>query len=229
MNQEKIGNLIKEIRKNNNLTQKELADKLGVTYQAVSKWETGLNIPDIAIIRQISKMYNIDINEILDGEKKKKRKNIFIIVSILLLIMLSISIVVIIRNRHSDDIELKTLSTNCSDFKINGSAAYNEKRASLYISTIDYCGVSDNTVYDNISCTLYEEKDGKKVSINACDDLSNTTLENYLKEARIKVDNYSSTCKVITDANLYLEIVAKENGENKEYKIPINLDDTCTN
>ena len=85
MNQEKIGNLIKEIRKNNNLTQKELADKLGVTYQAVSKWETGLNIPDIAIIRQISKMYNIDINEILDGEKKKKRKYIFIIVSILLL------------------------------------------------------------------------------------------------------------------------------------------------
>ena len=227
MNQEKIGSLIKEIRKKNNLTQKELADKLGVTYQAVSKWETGLNIPDIAIIKQISEMYNIDINEILDGEKKK-RKNIFVLITVILLILFSVSIIVIIKNRHSDDIELKTLSTSCSDFKINGSAAYNDKRASLYISTIDYCGVSDDTVYDNISCTLYEEKDGKKVNINTCDDLSNTTLENYLKEARIKVDNYSSTCKVITDANLYLEIVAKENGTNKEYKIPINLEDTCT-
>ena len=227
MNQEKIGNFIKEIRKKNNLTQKELADKLGVTYQAVSKWETGLNIPDIAIIRQISKMYDVDINEILDGEKKKKKKNIFILMTIVLLILFSISVAIIIKNRHNDDIKLNTISTSCSDFKINGSVAYNEKRASLYISTIDYCGVSDNTVYDNISCTLYEEKDGKKVSINSCDNLNNITLENYLKEARIKVNNYSSTCKVITDAKLYLEIKAISNDENKEYIIPLDLDDSC--
>ena len=124
MNQEKIGSFIKKIRKDNNLTQKELADKLGVTYQAVSKWENGLNIPDIGIIKEISKMYNIEIDELLSGEKKKKRKNIFIIVSILLLIMLSVSIVVIIKNRHSDSITSNTISTSCSDFKINGFATY---------------------------------------------------------------------------------------------------------
>ena len=45
MNQEKFGKLIKSIRKEHNLTQKELADKLGVTFQAVSKWETGLSFP----------------------------------------------------------------------------------------------------------------------------------------------------------------------------------------
>ena len=226
MNQEKIGSFIKKIRKDNNLTQKELADKLGVTYQAVSKWENGLNIPDIGIIKEISKLYNIDINEMLDGERKKK-KNIFILITVILVILFGISISIIIKNIHNDDIKLNTLSTSCSDFKINGSVAYNEKRASLYISTLDYCGVSDNTVYDSISCTLYEEKDGKKVSINSCDNLNNTTLENYLKEARIKVNNYSSTCKIITDAKLYLEINATKNNDSKEYIIPIDLNDDC--
>lgn len=227
MNQEKIGNFIKEIRKKNNLTQKELADKLGVTYQAVSKWETGLNIPDIAIIRQISKMYNVDINEILDGEKKKKKRDIFILITIVLIILFGISIFVIVKNKHSDDIHLKTLTTSCSDFKINGTVAYSEKKASLFISEIDYCGITDNKVYDNVSCTLYEEKDGKKVEINACNDLNNTTLQNYLDNARIKVDNYSSTCKTIGDAKLYLEIKANSNTENNEYIIPIELDDSC--
>ena len=227
MNQEKIGSFIKKIRKDNNLTQKELADKLGVTYQAVSKWENGLNIPDIGIIKEISKIYNIEIDELLSGEKKKKRKNIFIIVSIVLLIMLSVSIVVIIKNRHSDDISLNTISTSCSDFKINGIAAYNSQKATIQISKIDYCGVEDNKVYDSISCTLYEEKDGKKIAVNTCDNLTNTTLENYLDKTNIRVDNYSSTCKVFTDANLYLEITAISSSESKEYTIPINLDDSC--
>jgi len=75
MNQEKIGQFIKKIREENKLTQKELADKLGVTYQAVSKWENGKNVPDISILKEMSKMFNIDIDEILDGEKKNKNKN----------------------------------------------------------------------------------------------------------------------------------------------------------
>ena len=226
MNQEKIGNFIKEIRKKNNLTQKELADRLGVTYQAVSKWETGLNIPDIGIIRQISKMYNIDINEILDGEKNKK-KNILIIIIVVLVLLFGISIYIIVKNIHSDDIALKTLTTSCSNFKINGSAAYTENRTSLYISDIKYCGVEDNTIYDNISCTLYEEKNGKKTAINTCTKMNNISLEKYLDSASIKVDNYSSTCRVITDAKLYLEITAINNDSTKEYTIPIDLSDNC--
>lgn len=47
MDQEKFGKFIKQIRKDHNLTQKQLAEKYNVTYQAVSKWETGKNMPDI--------------------------------------------------------------------------------------------------------------------------------------------------------------------------------------
>ena len=79
MDQEKFGKLIKEIRKKNNLTQKQFADKYNVTYQAVSKWENGLNMPDTSLIRQISKDFNISLDELFDGmykknNYKKKRK-----------------------------------------------------------------------------------------------------------------------------------------------------------
>ena len=83
MDQEKFGKLIKEIRKKNNLTQKQFADKYNVTYQAVSKWENGLNMPDILLIRQISKDFNISLDELFDGEYKKTiiKKGVHIISS----------------------------------------------------------------------------------------------------------------------------------------------------
>ncbi len=62
MDQEKIGKFIKQIRQDHHLTQKDLAEKLGVTYQAVSKWENGKNIPDIAILQIISKKFNLNID-----------------------------------------------------------------------------------------------------------------------------------------------------------------------
>ena len=57
--------------------------------------------------------------------------------------------------------------------------------------------------------------------------MSNISLEKYLDSASIKVDNYSSTCRVITDAKLYLEITAINNDSTKEYTIPIDLSDNC--
>ena len=91
MNQEKIGQLIKKIRKENNLTQKEFADKYGVTYQAVSKWENGKNIPDISLIKQISSDFNIDIEDILEG-KIVRHKNYKPIIAMAILITIGIII-----------------------------------------------------------------------------------------------------------------------------------------
>ena len=65
----RIGNLIKELRIKSNLTQNEFANKYGVTYQAVSKWENGKNIPDISVLKLICEDYNISLDSILDGMK----------------------------------------------------------------------------------------------------------------------------------------------------------------
>ena len=64
----KIGKYIKKLRIDNHFTQKDLADKLGVTYQAVSKWENGKNIPDISVLKEMSNLFNVEISEILNGE-----------------------------------------------------------------------------------------------------------------------------------------------------------------
>ena len=78
MNSDQFGKKIRELRKKSNLTQKEFADKLGVTYQAVSKWENGKNMPDITLIKEISNIFKVDIEELLTGKNKRKKKNKFI-------------------------------------------------------------------------------------------------------------------------------------------------------
>ena len=168
MDTEKIGQLIKKIRKENHLTQKQFADKYGVTYQAVSKWENGKNLPDVSLIKEICKDFNMNMESMLEGtlakEKKKKRKIIFILGTLLLIILLGATFVIVFKNKN--DFEFKTISTTCKEFTLNGSIAYNNNQSSIYISNIDYCGKKDNTLYEEISCSLYEEKAGKKANMN---------------------------------------------------------------
>ena len=225
MNQDKIGNFIKSIRKDNNLTQKEFADKFGVTYQAVSKWENGKNIPDLSILKQICDEFNVDIDELLNGEKKTKRKKTIILIPILLLIVIGI---IILLNNRDRDFEFKTMSSNCSDFKITGSAAYNKDKTSIYISNIEFCGTGEEEKYKEINCTLYEKSNENKKKISSCKKEKNINLKDYLKEIDIKVDNYSATCRRLTSNNLVLEISALNN-ENKTitYTVPIRLNDNC--
>ncbi len=74
MNQEKIGKFIAEQRKLNNLTQEELATKLGITKNAVSKWERGLGLMDMSLLKPLSEILQVSINEILAGEKIKSNE-----------------------------------------------------------------------------------------------------------------------------------------------------------
>lgn len=69
MNTEKIGRFIAKKRKEKNLTQKELALKLNITDRAVSKWERGMGCPDISLLEELSKILDINIIELLNGEE----------------------------------------------------------------------------------------------------------------------------------------------------------------
>ena len=68
MDQEKIGKFIAEIRKQKKLTQEQLAEKLGVSINAVSKWERGICLMDMSLLKPLSKILGVSINEILAGE-----------------------------------------------------------------------------------------------------------------------------------------------------------------
>lgn len=227
MNQEKIGQFIKKIREDNKLTQKELADKLGVTFQAVSKWENGKNVPDIAIIKEMSKMFNIDIDEILDGEKKDKKKNNYYYPIGLVLILLALLLFGIVYY-NNDDYEFKTITTTCSDFKISGSAAYNKDKATIYISNVEFCGKEDTNKYKSITCTLYETYNDTKTKISDCNKKKDINLEDFLKELQINTNHSSKTCKNLSKSSLTIEIEAKdENNKITKYTIPIKLNDSC--
>lgn len=72
MNQNRIGKFIANQRKLKNLTQEQLAEKLGITKNAVSKWERGICLMDMSLLKPLSEILDVSINEILAGEKIKK-------------------------------------------------------------------------------------------------------------------------------------------------------------
>lgn len=234
MDQEKFGNFIKEIRKKNNLTQKQLADKYNVTYQAVSKWENGKNMPDTSLIKQMSIDFNVSLEEMFDGELKKKKSNWknLILIIFFLIVILVIMLLIIISQNNDSDFKFKTLSSNCDNFNISGNIAYNDKKSSIYITNIKYCGGNDTEKYKEIECILYESNNDieKKISSYSYTEEENITLEDFLQTVTLSVDNYKKTCKEYSENSLYLLINAK-NSNNKitSYKIPLSLEQSCSN
>lgn len=225
MNQEKIGKLIKKIRINNKLSQKEFADKYGVTPQAVSKWETGKNIPDIAILKEICNDNNLKVDEFLSA-KSKEKKNVILIMISLAIIIVGIGIISVIHG--NDGFKLKTISSACEEFGLYGSIAYNKSKSSIYIDNVTYCGEEVLPRYKKISCTLFESENGTINVINSyeSDGDKSLTIDTFLKDYSFKVDNYEHSCNNFKRDSFYLEIKAVTlDGKVEIHKIPLILED----
>lgn len=129
MEQEKIGKFIAKLRKEKNMTQEQLAEKMGVSINAVSKWERGLSFPDVSLYKKLCKELDISIEELINGEKdnseeakekaiistinetnkiKKKSKKLVIILSTIFVIIV---LVLIYYNKN-----LKVDLVNDSDY-----------------------------------------------------------------------------------------------------------------
>ena len=232
------GKMIKELRIKHQMTQREFAEKLGVTYQAVSKWENGKSMPDILLLKEISILFDVDIDELLTGKKKEKNNNInekkidskYIILFVLVIFLFIIGIFgYFIYLKKSSDFEFKKMVSNCDDFTLDGSAAYNNDKTSIYISGVDYCGEDNNMVYKQFECTLYESYRDTKKKIGTCGTSSEKMLlEEFLEDVTLHVNNYVASCKMFTSSSLYLEILATDElNRNTTYQIPISLEDDC--
>ena len=68
-------NIILKLRTERGMSQDELADKIMVTRQAVSRWEHGSNMPDISLLAELADFYDVSIPEIIDGERKSENMN----------------------------------------------------------------------------------------------------------------------------------------------------------
>ncbi|MDD6756852.1 MAG: helix-turn-helix transcriptional regulator [bacterium] len=231
MNQEKIGKFILDLRKQNKMTQKELADKLNVTAQAVSKWENGRGIPDIEILQKISTEFNVNIDSILNGEKGKKKISMkYLLIILLVIILLGIVIYLLLNSKDYNFTDIKSTSNN---FNVNGVAAYSSDKNSIYISKIEYLDGDEEEKYVGMECTLYESHDNLEEKVSQCGSLKEEkqtpkTLSELLKETEFKVENFSCTSKNIKNSNLYISInVLDTEGKITTYKVPLVLTGTC--
>ena len=230
MNQN-IPKIIKDIRSKNNYTQQQLADILGVTYQAVSKWENGKNLPDVAILQDISEKFNIDIELLFTGKKKKKKLTL-VVLSILILAIIGFGISFILNDKES--FEFQNLISNNKDFKVNGVIAFSAKQTSIYISDIKTT-IKDDTKYSVLECTLYELNGKSHTMISKCGDISdkeackNNSLSELLKNVTFNIKDFSRSCKNFENNDLYLDInVIDEKNKNINYKVPLLLEKKCT-
>lgn len=136
----KVGKLIQKLRKEQKLTQQELGNMLGVSPKTISKWETGNGLPDISFLKRISEIFNITIEELLEGALNKKRKRninykkIIFIIPIFLIIILSVTILTI---HHPNQ---KAEHDNCTVIKtyyIDNIGESNDEKY-LYITVHEY-------------------------------------------------------------------------------------------
>ena len=72
MNQQKMGEFLRELRKRKGLTQEELGERFFITSRTVSRWETGASLPDLTILVELADFYDVDIRELIDGERKSE-------------------------------------------------------------------------------------------------------------------------------------------------------------
>ena len=72
MDQIKVGAFLKDLRKEKEITQEQLAEELGVSGRTISRWETGKNMPDISLLVEIAEFFDVSIPEIIKGERKSE-------------------------------------------------------------------------------------------------------------------------------------------------------------
>lgn len=240
MNQEKIGKYIYEQRTKNNLTQSALADKLSVTAQAISKWENGRGIPDIEQLNKLSEIFNVDIKEIINGEKieknKKTKKYRYIIVGFILILL--VLIIIFFSKGNNSNFSFNSISSENSCFGVKGVIAYNKNKKSIYISKIE-CSEEELKEYLDVECILYEKNNniekiiyeqGKILDYDTYDRNNLKTINELLSSVEFNIDSYNCSCDNVTCNNLYLRVNAL-NKDNKiiTYNIPLELENKCNN
>lgn len=166
MDQVKLGKFIAERRKNKNLTQEDIADKLGITSQSVSKWERGINSPDISFLSDLGEILEVSIEELLQGEessskeqkkshenkrndilidsikfyegktKRKYKMKILCVIIISLVIISSILFAYYYNNYNK--VKIYTINSIDENLEISGRLIFNPSNNIVLISDIEY-------------------------------------------------------------------------------------------
>lgn len=254
MNTVEVGRFIAELRKEKELTQKQLAENLGVTDKAVSKWETGKCYPDIETIEKLSIIFDVSINEILSGKKinpeniqenadknivlalkntkrvKQKGQIIILILGIISFIFGVISLIQVLNSEDYDHISLEMYSTNNSSvFNEISSAIYKE----FYISSETVCTES-YIRYDSsgdityIDMKLWDKHTFKEVSIKYWlsdeNSLPQVSITMYQNNKDLNIDGIHFNKYINFLSTKNIGKIVEKSGNTTEYGYWINND-----
>ena len=146
MDNEKIGKLIRELRRRDNLTQEQLADMVGVGFRAVSKWERGINAPDISNMYELCKIFNITKDELLSGElkekdninpKNKSKSKIIITIFIIGIFIIALTSIFIYQNNRTYTYNIISSETE-KDYYVRGFAHLKKGKISINLNKINF-------------------------------------------------------------------------------------------
>lgn len=177
MDQEKIGKFICEQRKKKKLTQSELAEKLGVTDKTVSRWENGHYLPDVSLFNEVCEILDIEVTELLKGEKmnkmekkdveetidkivdiskkeiKKKNKKVIVVSVVLVLLVLIVGgIILFFDKKDQGEINITGMDT-----RFPAKYAFIEKEDGWVCSVdLEYKRNSDVPHYYGFNCNNYK-------------------------------------------------------------------------
>lgn len=163
MDQNKIGKHIEELRKEKGLTQRDLAEKLGISNTAISKWECGCNLPDISMLEPLSQVLNVDIMELINPQKRtvedkkkitklewnKLKKILLIMTNVTACVfILIISVLLSKKTTNAKNIEIAgsnkikvyEITSDDPTYYINGYLMFNENEDYFILNKFEYQG-----------------------------------------------------------------------------------------
>jgi len=135
MNQQKVGLFLKKLRKEKSITQEQLADVLGVSNRSISRWENGTTMPDFDLLIQMAKYYDVEVGEILDGERKAENMD-------------KITEETMIKVADYNNAEKMVFSRKLCYLFIAGLVAF-----CVYM-VIDICGLAEEKIYEDIASAM---------------------------------------------------------------------------
>ena len=233
-----VGNFIATLRKEKGLTQEKLGEQLGVSSKTVSKWERGVNAPDISLLESLSNILDVDIKEILNGErisknslsKKHRRTIIKIIIAIFLVILLSFPVLFTIFNYNT--VQIYNIKSKTDKYFVTGFIMYNKERNVILINNIDLYDKNVGTEKeDKIKSIIIGVHSGDKVVFSVSYDVSPgedlQTISSYLLNRTYYVDEVVEDGMEVfgegTNLNRLKIVIQYKNQQDKIKKVVIPL------
>ena len=212
-----IGATIKELRKRSGMSQQELADKLNTTNFTISKWENNITTPDIYYLKNISKIFKITIDDLMNNNIDKRNTDKTNIIAGIAVIELIIIIVISAIAINNNKLTIQNLSSTNNDISLKGILIANKSVSLLEINNIEYVdkntGTDLETIPEFVSIIIKANKD---TMINK--NIENTDKESIYELLKKTNISYQSKNKIKD-----LSLIIKYHMNNKQYEITTML------